>query len=70
MRFACTHCSGINEVENQDMGTAVHCAHCEKVIVVPEEMVTPGVLINNDFILNNLLYTHPGLHVRRVCKRK
>lgn len=55
MRFVCSKCNGIIEVENSERGNPVGCGHCGKFVVVPEKQIATNVVLNNDFVLRDTL---------------
>ena len=50
MRFQCSECNGIVDVDDSRLGQKVQCGHCESAVRVPETRVTPGAIIA-DFII-------------------
>lgn len=55
MRFICSKCNGIIEVENSERGNPVGCGHCGKFVVVPEDRIATNIVLNNDFVLKEKL---------------
>ncbi len=55
MRFICSKCNGIVEVDDTERGNPVGCGHCGKFVVVPEDRIATNIVLNNDFVLKNKL---------------
>jgi len=54
MRFQCPYCRNVVAVENSDLGLDVQCGHCSEVVTVPKSRISPGCLIA-DFIVQEEL---------------
>ena len=50
MRFSCTHCGGITELEIIDTDY-VGCGHCEEVVEVPKSRFDKNTVIAGDFVI-------------------
>lgn len=51
MRLQCEKCSGLNAIDEADLGQLVECGHCLEPLQVPEERFAPGVVVKDDFII-------------------
>lgn len=50
LKLCCSHCSGINAISSEDFNSHLHCGHCNKVIKVPSNASSPGIILD-DFLL-------------------
>jgi serine/threonine protein kinase len=51
MKFSCSFCRAILEVDNNEFGISVQCASCGEVINAPISRVTTNVVLGNDFLI-------------------
>ncbi len=55
MRFVCSKCGGIIDVDSSERGNPVGCGHCNKFVVVPEKKIATNIIVNGDFVLKEKL---------------
>lgn len=51
MQFQCTKCQGIIDIEEEYLGQAIACGHCNSIIMVPSSPVGVGAVIGGDFVI-------------------
>ena len=54
MRFQCSECQGIVEIEKNDLNSEVQCGHCYNVVQTPSTRLSPGMLVADFIIVREL----------------